>query len=271
MRLDFFATYWGQKHIPIPEFLAKAKEAGYRGIETPIPDARQQQALVAQLLENSGMELIAQVVMCKDPNFERYRTGYLDEVEALAELNPRMINCHTGRDYFTREQNIELIGAANEIAGRYGIPIVHETHRGRFSYNPWTIEDYLEALPGLTLTADFSHWCVVTESLMENHGDLMQRVTPRCGYIHARIGHANGPQVVNPEHPNWALELETHIQWWQQIIDSQPEREAIAITPEFGPPTYMPTHPQTGEPIEDQWAVNLAVKKLLQERLKTDA
>ncbi|WP_299596575.1 TIM barrel protein [uncultured Microbulbifer sp.] len=267
MRLDFFCTYWGSHHIPLVDFVEKVLAAGYRGIETPIPDARNQQEQIAALMSASGIELIAQVVLCKEPNYANYRAQYLDEVTALAELKPRMINCHTGRDYFSREQNLELIGAAQAIADQHGVPIVHETHRGRFSFNPWTIEEYLDALPELRLTADFSHWCVVSESLLEHHPKLIQRIAPRCGYIHARVGHSNGPQIVDPRSPHWQGEVDAHIHWWQTILDSQEDRTAFAITPEFGPPTYMPVHPQTNAPLVNQWDINLYMKDLLQEKL----
>lgn len=41
-----------------------------------------------------------------------------------------------------------------------GVPVYHETHRGRALYNPWVCRDLVRALPDLMLTADYSHWCV---------------------------------------------------------------------------------------------------------------
>jgi len=37
----------------------------------------------------------------------------------------------------------------------------------------------------------------------------------------------------------------------------------FTITPEFGPPPYMLTDPQTGKPLADQFDINCYVKDLI--------
>ena len=41
----------------------------------------------------------------------------------------------------------------------------------------------------------------------------------------------------------------------------------LRITPEFGPPPYVPTVPFTGEPVTDVWQANVAMRDLLRTRL----
>lgn len=61
------------------------------------------------------------------------------------------------------------------------------------------------------------------------------------------------PQVSDPRAPEWDLHLTTHERWWDIIWDSQKRRgiETSYLTPEFGPPPYMPTLPHTGVPVAD--------------------
>lgn len=72
-------------------------------------------------------------------------------------------------------------------------------HRGRILYNPWTTRDLCRALPGLKLTADLSHFCVVAERVFAADdavwADCMKEIARATRHIHARVGYAQGPQV----------------------------------------------------------------------------
>ena len=41
-----------------------------------------------------------------------------------------LINSHTEKHYFSLDQNLQLIGFAQEFSGKTGITLVHETHKG---------------------------------------------------------------------------------------------------------------------------------------------
>ncbi|UTA48996.1 sugar phosphate isomerase/epimerase [Simiduia sp. 21SJ11W-1] len=268
MNVQFFCPLWGLTDTPITDALAKIKSAGFVGVETAIPDARNSGEVVRHLVREFDLRLIAQAVMAPARTFEAYRKEYLEELTALVALRPALINCHTGRDFFSFEQNVQLLNEAQALADSSGVEIVHETHRGRFSFNPWEIHRYLEAVPGLKLNADFSHWCVVTESLMEDQQSLFEAVIPRCRHIHARVGYAQGPQVNDPRAPQWQAELDAHLHWWDSIIASQRDAGAtqLTITPEFGPAPYMPTDVEKSRPLADQWELNQFIHQLLAER-----
>lgn len=46
-----------------------------------------------------------------------------------------------------------------------GVPVSHETHRGRALFNPFITAHLLNRFPDLYITADWSHWTVVCERL----------------------------------------------------------------------------------------------------------
>ena len=73
----------------------------------------------------------------------------------------------------------------------------------------------------------------------------------------------------HPFAPEWQAEKEQHLAWWKESLVRRQAAGAdfIAITPEFGPRTYMPTLPFTYLPVADTWAVNLAMRDWLRTEL----
>ena len=262
MNIKYYGTVWGMKHLPLADVLQKLKASGYEGAEIALdPDLVDIKA-AKKLFTDNGMGFIAQLPYPKDGKPNEMLPAYLSKLERLLQLEPVMINAHTGRDHFTFEQNLEFIGGADELSKKYGVPVCHETHRGRFSYAAVVMDKYLEAFPQTKLTADFSHWCVVAESLLENQQHIIDKVVPHCHYIHARVGYAQGAQVPDPASPMYEKELLQHTKWWQQIVGHhlQYKTAELIITPEFGPPPYMLP---TADALERQYNMNLFMKDYL--------
>ena len=203
--------------------------------------------------------------------FDTSLKAYSDHFKTLIAWNPAYINCHTGNDFFTFEQNKAFIDAANKIAKEKNVPIYHETHRGRFSYNLSDTKKYIQAIPDLKLTLDISHWMVVHESLLQNQDNELQEVIDHSHHIHARIGHAEGPQVNDPKAPEWKKAVDRHLDIWEKVIRQKWETNDIfTVTTEFGPADYMPTLPYTRVPVTDQWKANIYMMKALKERLNIE-
>jgi len=199
---------------------------------------------------------------------------YIDNVKAnlldLAALEPSFINAHTGKDYFSFDDNCRVIEAALNISNKTGVRILHETHRGRFSFHAPSLIPYLKKFPEMELVADFSHFCTVSESMLEDQEEMIQQIIPHISHIHARIGFEQGPQVNDPFAPEWQNHFKQYEKWWQSIIDYKKEKGAtlMSITPEFGPAPYMPSMPYTKEPLANQWEINYKMMHQLKERLK---
>jgi hypothetical protein len=89
----------------------------------------------------------------------------------------------------------------------------------------------------------------------------------RVDHVHARIGHAEGPQVSDPRAPEWDQAVKAHLAWWDKIVEIKKQKgEVLTILTEFGPPDYMPTLPYTRQPLADQWAVNVYMMHLIRNR-----
>ncbi len=269
-KLQFFQTDWGRT-LSWDSFCEKTKAAGYDGLETWFPSDKKSQAELKAALEKYNLKVGFLNGTDKSLPFEESLKSYTEHFKTLIAWNPAYINCHTGSDFLTFEQNKAFIDSANKIAKQNNIPIYHETHRGRFSYNLPDTKKYVQAIPDLKMTLDISHWMVVHESLLENQDVELQEVLDRSHHIHARVGHAESPQVNDPEAPEWKKSVDRHLDLWEKVIRQKWEKqEMFTITTEFGPADYMPTLPYTKVPVADQWKANLYMMKVLKERLNIE-
>ena len=180
---------------------------------------------------------------------------------------PLYINCHSGKDYFSAEQCQAFFEVTLSLSNSTGIGIYHETHRSRIMYSAPIARHYLEQNPDLLLTCDLSHWCCVHESLLHDQAETLDLAIARAGHIHARIGHAEGPQVNDPRAPEWENALKAHFDWWDRIVAQRKKAgKTVTILTEFGPPDYMPTLPYTRQALANQWDINVYMMKILRER-----
>lgn len=269
-QLQFFQTDWGRQ-ISWDAFCEKTKASGYDGLETWFPSDEKSQSELKDALEKYDLKVGFLNGTNKSLSFEESLKAYTEHFKTLIAWNPAYINCHTGNDFFTFEQNKAFIDAANKMAKENDIPIYHETHRGRFSYNLPDTKKYIQAIPDLKMTLDISHWMVVHESLLQNQDAELKEVLDRSHHIHARVGHAEAPQVNDPEAPEWKKAVDRHLDIWEKVIRQKWESQNVyTITTEFGPADYMPTLPYTKLPVADQWNANTYIMKALKERLNIE-
>ena len=271
MKIQFYCPRWGSESLAWPEFCRKVRLAGYQGVEASLPwGDRPATDAILRALADEGLELVAQHWETVNPDLGGHKTEYRARLEWLAAARPQFINSQTGRDWFSFDQNQELLAVASEVARQTGVVIRHETHRGKFAYAAGVTQKFLEADPSLRISADFSHWCVVSESLLSDQGPSLDLAISRADHIHARVGHAEAPQVTDPRAPEWKEALETHLGWWDRIIDFHRKAGAtvFTVTPEFGPAPYMPGLPFTTQPVADQWGINVFMMEMLRERWK---
>tara|TARA_A100001011_G_scaffold255416_1_gene263662 strand:+ start:1481 stop:2344 length:864 start_codon:yes stop_codon:yes gene_type:complete len=264
----FFQTDWGYSGS-VEDFIKKAKNSGYDGIEIWLPAEPKKQKIISNALKKFDMKVIFLCGTNSNLPFEESLEEYKSYLKKAIDQKPLAINSHTGSDFLSFEQNMAFISAANNLSKASNIPIYHETHRGRFSYSLPETNKYLNDNYNLKLTLDISHWMVVHESLLKNKEDLLEKVILKSDHIHARVGFEEGPQVNDPSAPEWKSALNRHLDIWESVIQKKWNKKQIAtITTEFGPPNYMPTMPFTNKPLSDQWENNVFIMNMLKKRLK---
>ena len=124
--------------------------------------------------------------------------------------------------------------------------VSYETHRGRSLSTPAVALQLMEALPGLRLTADLSHWVVGGERLFvaEEEVEWMGRVVARVDHTHARVGYNQHAQIPHVTWPGYEKEVAWFDEWWQRVWEESRKagKEVITLTPEIGPVPYTITN-----------------------------
>jgi sugar phosphate isomerase/epimerase len=269
--LMVLATGWGfQGSLDL--LCSKVKKEGYDGMEMWWPmDSKGREELFSALKKYDLQ--VGFLCGASQPDFKENLAYFKKMAEAAASNavpKPVYINCHSGKDFFSVEENTAFIQYTSELSGNTGIPIFHETHRSRILYSAPMSRMYMEKNPQLKITLDASHWCTVSESLLQDQQETMKLAVSRTEHIHARVGHAEGPQVNDPRAPEWEAAVNAHLSWWDAVIERKKKSgERITILTEFGPPDYMPTMPYTRQPLSDQWAINVHMMQLLRKRYLT--
>jgi len=268
MEVLFFCPMWGLADMPVPDMLHKIKNAGYDGIEFGFSEDYEGKDAFVALAKKLDLLIIAQQCFAEGSDFDTYRSSYTRNLEWLLSFDPLLVNSHTGRDYYSFNENIQLIEIAAELEKASGIKVLHETHRGRFPFHPIQCMKYAAEFPQLSFTADFSHFCTVCESYLEDQEVTLQYIEDRSLHIHARVGYPQGPQILDPRLPECLNALQIHLKWWDSIFKKRKDEGAsfLTITPEFGPSPYMPAAPFTGQPLACQWDINIYMMQFLKNR-----
>jgi sugar phosphate isomerase/epimerase len=245
VELSIFRHLWGIADAWETLF-PRISALGYHGIEHILPEDADRSRF-RRLLDQHRFKYIAQIIT-SGAAVEDHLRSFRQNVELAAALKPQTINCHSGCDWFSEEQSKRYFGEALEFEAKVGIPVAHETHRGRILYNPWITDRLLKHFPDLKLSCDFSHWVVITERLLGTELEIIARSAERCIHVHARVGYEEGPQVPDPRAPEYDRHVLAHEQWWDMIWDAQ-ERRGMKET------TLTPELPYTRTPVADLWDI----------------
>jgi sugar phosphate isomerase/epimerase len=263
--LTCYATDWGNR-LPWDAFCRNVKDAGYDGIETWVSLDAQKHAATISTVRSNGLEL-GLLIGGNEPDPVAHLRTFESQLKVALDSKPAYINCHTGRDWFEPKQNDAFFALTPDAARHHGIPIHHETHRARALYSAPVAKQYLQRNPALRLTLDISHWCVVSESLLADHAAAVDLAISRSDHIHARVGHAQAPQVGDPRAPEWSAALEAHLGWWDRIVAAKKQAGMpLTMLTEFGPVPYTPALPYTKQPVSDQWDINVWMLELFRKR-----
>lgn len=249
-----FRALWGMED-PTERFERKIEriaEAGYDGVEGFVLASSLPAREFAAIVRANGLRLI----MAGQVNTQAELAPALEQ---LAGYEPIKIGIHPGRDSMTRDEASAFFEEALRVEERLGIPVAHETHRGRILFTPWDTLHYLRQFESLKLVADYSHWVNVCERLPDDRAEALTLANQRAAHIHNRVGYEEGPQAPDPAAPEYAAQRAWHEAQWQQIIAHR--RAAgdafVTATPEYGPPPYLHTLPHTNVPVADNWQVCL--------------
>ncbi|SDW46857.1 sugar phosphate isomerase/epimerase [Paenibacillus sp. CF384] len=268
MSIQLFKSLWGMEHLSYRESIEQIAAAGYDGVESTLPAPEHTNEFM-ELLQEHQLGFIA-LIGSSGATVSAHEEVFAAGIERAAAFRPLLAISHSARDCWSFEDQFSFFRSALRAEQAAGVRVGHETHRHRAMYTPWNTAKLLQELPDLRITADFSHWCCVCETLLEDQGDALRIAFERTIHIHARVGYAQGPQVPHPAAPEYAPELQRHELWWSSIL-AQREKQGFTsttVTPEFGPPGYMHTLPFTRQPVSDLWDTCLWMGERMRAKFK---
>ena len=271
MKTLFAKACWEVYDRPLDWFVGEAAVGGWHATEIylagrpePIPDIR-------RLHRDAGIGLIAQISTVGQTPAE-HLSSLAEAYHHVLPCEPLFVTSHTGRDIFSFDYNRKLFEAAVELSAREGVPLLHETHRGRALFTAPLCHAYLEAVPGLRLTADFSHLLCVHESNLSDQPEAVDAIIAAAAHIHARVGFCEGPQLADPRNPAYRDWVDLSVGFWTRIREhlAAEGRDFMTVTPEFGPPPYAPLSGISEQPTADPWQSNHWMREELTRRWGLD-
>jgi len=264
MRLLFAKSNWEVPHLGLANFLERTAKDGFDATEIYLPARPEPPDEIRMRHADRGLKLVAQITTTGTTP-QDHADSLTANFRSACKTQPLFVNCHTGRDIFPWTDNLALFRLAQNLSEDSGVGLVHELHRGRALFSGPETKRYLDAIPELRLTADFSHWFCVHESDLLDQPQNTGAAAKAAAHIHARVGFREGPQVGYPLSPANRPWLDLHMGLWSQIVAQRKAESApwLTITPEYGPAPYMPTCSATDALVAEPWALNVWMRDYL--------
>jgi sugar phosphate isomerase/epimerase len=127
-------------------------------------------------------------------NSHRFEACFSVVCIGVCDMKPAIGGFISGSDSWSADACREYFQGVLEHCKSVPCTVAHETHRGRCLFSPWQTQRLLQDFPDLKLTADVSHWTLVSERLLRSpeEMELIRTIAPAVRHIHGRVG---GPQV----------------------------------------------------------------------------
>ncbi|MEP6549103.1 MAG: sugar phosphate isomerase/epimerase [Gammaproteobacteria bacterium] len=169
------------------------------------------------------------------------------------------------------EEMVPVIEGWLRVAERESMPIQFETHRNCITNDLFTTVQLLDAVPGMRLAADLSHYVVDREmpcppppALQE----LMAKVLEHSDSFQGRVA-ARGQIQIALDFPQNAKWVRLFRDWWRQgfaawLARHAEEDSAMVFLCELGPPDYAITD-AGGSELSDRWREALLLARWARE------
>lgn len=248
----------------------KIKRQGFSGVEIAtafLP--KEHHKTVQSILKDLELKVVTQIHTTGYPVIETDPARHLDDfrikVEQALDWNPLLINSHSGRDDWDIETSKEFFRKVTSYEASLGnsFNISHETHRQRTLCTHTTTFQIMKSVPDLHYTLDLSHWVLSAERLIStetdpNFSNLLEMISPKLKYLHARVGSPNQIQVIDPQTVDNQSNRDYFYNIWKRLVDANP---SIPVNIEYGPYPYAIITPDKEDPIKN-------VERLISRELK---
>jgi len=242
--------------MSLSQMMARISEAGFDGVDIVYGDYSQN--------DLSGF-------------LQQYRlactvTAFPDSIEALrpalelaVDLSARHLNIIGAVYPFGVAEGADFIGGWMDLCEQAGMPVTIETHRDCITTDMLYTLQLMEAVPGMELCADLSHFVVGRElkwPITPQTQAQIEAVLDRSSSFQGRIASREQIQlqISFPHHQEW---FDQFADWWAYGFRSwkqrNPQDGILNFLCELGPREYAMTGAD-GEELSDRWTEALIIR-----------
>lgn len=257
-QLLVYQAVWGMENLPqfdMEQGFAKSLEAvlaaGFDGVGVSLGRIAQSET-VAEVMRANGRTWEALGFVSNRADLEKL-------VRRARELGAHHLTVQILERTGILSEALRIFEDLRAVADVAPLPVYFETHRGRLTNDMFLMQQILEAMPDLRLTADLSHYPVAHELMLplgEADVKRIDRIIANSWAFHGRVSGSHQVQVSieNPRHSAW---FEQFQQWWLSGFRSWSRRApadgTLTFMTELGPPNYAIVDAK-GSEIADRWA-----------------
>jgi len=265
--IDIYQSSWGMIDIPshavqwdIEEQCQRIKEAGFTGIFHYLSGSSQDYENCEVFLR-SGLKM--------GLNCGPATLSDLLPIARYAKESGAVFLSAQIKDYFVPENEAKrLVEEMNEACEKIGVPFMLETHRGTITQDLLRTLELVEAVPGLGLTIDLSHYVVAGEvtGINDKIESAFDKLLKRTASIHARV--SNGEQIQVDIENTEEAQIRRFKGWWRKAMHywqkSSKENAILPFVAELGPPPYGILMNGRENPYEncDRWKQAIMLKEM---------
>src|SRR3569833_1299457 len=111
MKILFFRSTWGMEAPSLPNQLLQIQQAGFDGVELGVPATLQACAEARRRVDDLGLQVVVQQWTAGHTAAE-HAASFEEQYQRALALRPLQVNSHTGRDYFSLEDNLKVFDHA---------------------------------------------------------------------------------------------------------------------------------------------------------------
>ena len=247
-KLEVFQSLWAMElrqpawpERSMDENFARVAEAGYHGIcldpaVAEIPEMLKLQPLFEKYALKSMINAFPYTLSEMRPL-----------LELATEMNAVHVNAIGGVMPLSVEDGPIVAERWLEDSDRIGMPLLFETHRDSLLNDLYYTLQLLDAVPGMRLCADLSHFVIDREMripLGDADRGYMDTILQRSDCFQGRVANREQVQIQIefPQHQAW---VEQFRNWWTEGMASWRARNAsdatLVFLCELGPPPYAIT------------------------------